>query len=64
MWRRQKILKPEVGMIVCDCRYIHQRIIAIDPDDLDTVTLENGRNCSFIHCCDPVPHEWQHPNNK
>lgn len=51
---------PEVGMLVCDCRYKHQRIVWID-DDEDTVRLEDGHACSFIHCCDEVPHIYEHP---
>lgn len=53
---------PEIGMFVCDCRYKHQRIVWVDPVDQDTVRLEDGHVCSFIHCCDTVPHsEWEHP---
>lgn len=52
--------EPQVGMMVCDCRYKHQRIKAIDTDG-DTVTLEDDHVCSFNHCCDPVPHDWSHP---
>lgn len=52
---------PVVGMVVCDCRYKHQRITVID-DDQDTVTLEDGHMCSFHHCCDLIPHDWKHPS--
>lgn len=51
---------PEVGMLVCDCRYRHVKITWVNEDG-DTVTLEGGFVCSFIHCCDPVPHDWEHP---
>lgn len=50
---------PFVGMVVCDCRYKHLKIIAIhDGGDLE---LEDGSMCSYEHCCDPVPHVWEHP---
>lgn len=52
--------QPEVGMIVCDCRYRHVKIVSVDEDE-DTVTLEGGFVCSFTHCCDLVPHSWEHP---
>lgn len=52
---------PHVGMTVCDCKYTHQKIIAVDGDDL---ILEDGSSCSFVHCCDLVPHEWKHPVDK
>lgn len=49
-------MNPHVGQVVCNCRYEHLKIVAID-DDGDTVTLENGFTCSYQHCCDSVPHE-------
>jgi hypothetical protein len=56
---------PKIGMEVCDCRYIHQQIIAVDQDDMDTVTLEDGHVCSFHACCDLIPHPgWEHPSTK
>jgi len=51
---------PRVGDLVCDCRYRHERIVAVD-DDGDTVTFADGFTCSWVHCCDPADHEWQHP---
>jgi len=24
------------------------------------LTLEDGANCSAMHCCDPVDHKWNH----
>jgi hypothetical protein len=52
---------PEVGDIVCDCRYQHLRIIWMDADR-DEVELEDGFRCSLPHCCDPPDHEWPHPD--
>lgn len=46
-------------MLVCDCRYKHLRITKVEDDD---ITLEDGAMCSFYMCCDPVPHEWKHPD--
>lgn len=53
--------KPKIGMVICDCRFKHQEIVKIDSDG-DTVTLADGHVCSFIHCTDKVPHNWNHPN--
>ena len=51
---------PEVGMIVCDCKYAHLKIIELIDDD--TIVLEDGSVCSFEHCCDVVQHpDWEHP---
>ncbi len=50
----------QIGELVCDCRFIHQRIAEIDEDG-DTVTLEDGHVCSYEHCCDPADHTWRHP---
>lgn len=53
-----------VGDIVCNCQYMHLRIIAVDADG-DTLTLEDGSICSYKYCCDPVPHpDFEHPSNK
>jgi len=52
---------PEVGMVVCDCKFAHLRIVEII--DEDTVMLEDGSTCSYEHCCDTVPHSWKHPND-
>ncbi len=54
---------PKVGMVVCDCRYIHQKIKSIDSDN-DTVTLADGHVCSYRHCTDKVPHSWKHPERE
>lgn len=51
---------PYVGEVVCDCRFLHLAIIAID-DNQDTVTLADGHTCSYAHCCDTADHEWLHP---
>lgn len=56
--------KPEIGMVVCNCKYQHLKIVEIE-DDGDMVILENGFRCSFEYCCDPVPHpQWEHSNAK
>lgn len=52
---------PSIGEMVCTCRYTHVRIIAIDDDDRDTITTEDGWTCSYDHCCDPADHDWPHP---
>ena len=51
---------PEVGDLVCDCRYQHLRIVWMD-DARDEIELEDGFRCSLTHCCDPPDHEWPHP---
>jgi hypothetical protein len=51
---------PRVGQMVCDCRMVHQRIVWVDPDDRNTVRLQDGYVCSFLHCCDIAPHAWEH----
>jgi hypothetical protein len=50
----------KVGDIVCDCRYLHLKVLTVSEDG-DTVTLEDGANCSIRHCLDNADHEWQHP---
>jgi predicted RNase H-like HicB family nuclease len=55
------VTTPQVGELVCDCRYVHQRIVSVDPDCPDDVTLEDGFVCSYEACCDSVPHDWEHP---
>lgn len=50
---------PQVGDVVCDCRYRHLQVVERDGDDL---VLEDGANCSLEHCCDPPDHEWPHPD--
>jgi hypothetical protein len=54
---RQPAWDPQVGDLVCDCRYLHLRIAERDGDDL---VLEDGASCSLEHCCDPPDHEWEH----
>lgn len=51
---------PHIGMMVCDCRYKHLKIAAIDENG-DDITLEDGQTCSYSHCIDNVPHVWAHP---
>jgi len=56
----------KVGDIVCDCRYRHIKIAEIDGQESDNVydiqlVLEDGACCSVINCCNPVDHEWEHP---
>ncbi|AXH70026.1 hypothetical protein HWB80_gp116 [Streptomyces phage Karimac] len=53
-------MRVKVGDTVCDCRYLHQKVLKIWPDG-DTVTLEDGASCSIRHCLDEANHEWQHP---
>jgi len=48
---------PQVGDLVCDCRYQHLRIAERDGD---FIILEDGRACSLEHCCDAADHEWEH----
>jgi hypothetical protein len=55
-------LQVKIGDKVCDCRFEHLRILKIW-DDGDTVTLEDGANCSISHCLDEVDHDWPHPHN-
>lgn len=43
---------PLVGDRVEDCKYNVQRIVR--KDDIDTVILKDGMQCSLINCCDPV----------
>lgn len=65
---KAKLLK--VGDVVCDCRYQHLKITSITPyapnDDGEVwdydLVLEDGSNCSAIHCCSPADHAWRHPN--
>lgn len=49
---------PQVGDVVCDCRYKHLKIAEREGD---FIVLEDGRACSLEHCCDPPDHEWEHP---
>ncbi|QGH74406.1 hypothetical protein SEA_WIPEOUT_194 [Streptomyces phage Wipeout] len=52
-----KPMRVKVGDTVCDCRYLHQKVLKIWPDG-DTVTLEDGASCSIRHCLDEANHEW------
>jgi hypothetical protein len=47
-------LVPTAGHQVNDCRGEDHTIMAVDPSDPDTVTLDDGFVCSLWHCCDPV----------
>lgn len=49
---------PQVGDVVCDCRFRHLRIAERNGDDL---VLEDGARCSLRYCCDPPDHECPHP---
>jgi len=53
---------PEVGDIICDCRYRHLKIV--EKRSIDDVILEDGANCSLWNCCSPVDHVWEHPTNE
>lgn len=50
--------KPQVGDIVCDCRMVHSRVIAVEEDDM--IVVEGGFRCSWVHCCDEPNHTWTH----
>lgn len=49
-----------IGDTVCDCRYLHLKVLKIDEDG--DLTLEDGAMCSADHCIDLVPHDWEHPS--
>jgi hypothetical protein len=50
---------PQVGNMVCDCRYKHVRVAERDGDE---VILEDGAAVNIIHCGLETPdHEWAHP---
>jgi hypothetical protein len=55
-----KPMRVKVGDVVCDCRFKHLKVLKID-DDGDTLTLEDGSECSLRHCVDEANHEWNHP---
>ena len=55
---RKVTFDPQVGDVVCDCRFRHLRIIERDGDDL---VLEDWSRCSLKHCCDPPDHPEAHP---
>ncbi len=64
--QRTWVRSLDIGDTVCDCRYKHLKIIEIGGKDSDNVydisfVLEDGSNCSAIHCCNPVDHTWAHP---
>lgn len=52
--------KPYVGLVVCNCRMAHVRIVHV-ADDGDRIKTEDGMACSYILCCDPADHPWDHP---
>lgn len=62
----------KVGDTVCDCRFKHLKILKITPyspnDDGEIwdydLVLEDGINCSAVHCCDltDTHTEKDHPN--
>lgn len=43
---------PCVGDVVEDCRLQVHTIVFVDPEDLDSVILDDGARCSLINCCD------------
>lgn len=49
---------PQVGDVVCDCRFRHLKIAKRNKDD---VVLEDGFSCSLEYCCDPPDHAEPHP---
>lgn len=50
IWRKWR-LRPSVGDYVVDCRYQRHKVIDIS-DGGDTLILDDGSNCSWMHCCD------------
>lgn len=58
--RLRDIRKIKPGDTVCDCRFKHLKVLTVHPDG-DTVTLEDGANCSIRHCLDRADHKWSHP---
>jgi len=63
----------KIGDIVCDCRYFHQRVIALRNTYSEEpwskgmrwqekeVVLEDGSSCSLYHCANAGDHKWPHP---
>lgn len=49
---------PGVGDAVEDCRMKVLKIIEVDAEDPDMVTLEDGATCSLWHCCDLPGREY------
>ena len=54
----------KVGDIVCDCRYKHLKIKSVIQQHKygADLVLEDDSQCSATHCCDIVPHNWEHPS--
>jgi putative endonuclease len=48
----------KVGDIVCDCRFLHRKIIGftISGSGDKHLDLQGGMSCSARHCCDPADH--------
>jgi hypothetical protein len=57
-WRYKRRHPPAAGDLVRDCRGIVSRVISVDEDG-DSLTLEGGRRCSWMHCCER-PADWLH----
>jgi len=55
----QEMPGPLIGEWVCTCQLIHEQIVEV-ADDNDTIVTASGWRCSYIHCCDPIDHEWSH----
>ena len=62
----------KVGDIVCDCQYLHSKVIALEhryggPWEKGyswrdkAVILENGSHCSLFYCANDPNHKWLHP---
>jgi hypothetical protein len=48
--------QPQVGEIVCDCRYKHVAVESIDPAD-GTAILTDGQICNITACLAPADHD-------
>lgn len=55
----EEVFDPQVGDIVCDCRYRHLRIKSRVGDD---VILEDGSSMSVYHCLAPAADGHVHPD--
>ena len=74
--RRKKWIKSvKVGDIVCDCQYMHSKVIALEHRyggplswvkgmewQDKAVLLENGMNCTLVNCASDPNHPWKHPS--
>ena len=40
--------------------WVNRKLGRLKLADKDLI-LEDGQSCSAVYCCDPVDHEWKHP---